>query len=165
MREKDKLTTEEYAKERRKGEYIALIIGVVFFGVLIYWAETDRRSENSDLEERGVITTGVLTKAYYTVKGKSATEFDFNVNEIVYHGRDRNSGMWKNALFVGNIYKIIYDPINPNNANLLLDDNGVPIGIDNNGNEIHYSPYQEPLWLIVASIAFVVFMIVYRWKK
>lgn len=165
MKAKDKLTSDKYAKERRKGEYIALIIGAVFFGFLIYWAETDRRSKNSDLLERGITTTGVLTKAYYKVKGKSRTEFDFNVNGIVHHGQDKNSNKWRNALFIGNTYKIIYDPINPNNANLLLDDNGVPIGIDNNGNEIHYSPYQEPLWLIVASIAFVVFMIVYRWKK
>lgn len=102
MKAKDKLTSDKYAKERRKGEYIALIIGAVFFGVLIYWAETDRRSKNSDLLERGITTTGVLTKAYYKVKGKSRTEFDFNVNGIVHHGQDKNSNKWRNALFIGN---------------------------------------------------------------
>lgn len=81
-----------------------------------------------ELQKRGLITSGILINKTGGKDGK--VTFKFYANGKIYKESESNNAEWKEALFIGNRYLIIYDSINPENSR--QPDKGYPCIADRN---------------------------------
>lgn len=144
--------------EHKRGEIFAMGVFLFIWLPPLYLLMTNSNKRDDVLKERGIITTAIVTDIY-RAKHRHF-DYQYDVGGTLYEDGAYYTAACEGVLFEGGTFLIVYDPLDPENSDFYVDDNERVVVIDRNGNEIHFPPYKEPLWMIVAGIALLAWIIV-----
>ena len=103
------------------------IIGIVFFvilGLIVIIRSIDQGQDQWRLKNYGEFTTGKLTKVTYYKRGKYNLHYEFIANRRWYKGTTLTHAfecVTNTKRCIGKEFKISYDPKNPKNNDIYLD--------------------------------------------
>jgi hypothetical protein len=95
---------------------ITIILLIGFIGIII-WAFQREKRYDEKLQKDGLTTDAILTAKKRTYRRKMYIHYEYNVNNKIY----KSSGnYYKLKVEIGDTFKIIYDPQDPEIHRILL---------------------------------------------
>lgn len=121
------------SKAEIKKAWLKIILGLLFFGTIIPYGIYGNKKQEQMFKERGVVSTMTIYRVSI-----GYLSYEYYVNGKIYFGADRYKANIEYN--IGDKYKIVYDPLDPETHELIQDKEKEPIPSD--GKEI-YQKYTD----------------------